>query len=288
MITISNEQISATVNLHGAEISSLKKRDTNTEYIWQADPSFWGRHSPILFPIVGRLKDDMYIHNGLTYRLFQHGFARDTAFKLVRQEGSCACLSLKSNNQTLEVYPFKFELLISYELKGNQIGITFEVINQDHQEMFFSIGAHPAFNCPLHQEEIRSDYTLLFPNPETASTQLLENGVRSGSTIPVLHEQRELIIADDLFERDALIFDSLTSRMVTLKKEDLNIVSVHFEGFPYLGIWSRDRDSPFICIEPWQGIADQISHNLQLSEKDGIIKLKAGEVFKCQYRIKLY
>ena len=288
MITISNEQISANINFQGAELSSLKKLDTNTEYIWQADPSYWGRHSPVLFPIVGRLKDDEYIHNDLNYNLSQHGFARDMEFNLVRQEDAYVCLTLKSSSQTLMVYPFKFELLISYELIDSKLEITYEVINKDHHDLLFSIGAHPAFNCPLFENEDRSEYSLLFSSQETASKQLLENGIRSGRTANVLQGEREITLSDDLFDEDALVFEDLTSSMITLKKGNMKVLSVHFEGFPYLGIWSKNRDSRFVCIEPWQGIADNATHNHQLSEKEGIHRLAPSGSFSCKFLIEIH
>lgn len=288
MITISNEHLNASINHKGAELCSLKDNSSKTEYLWQGDPTFWSRHAPILFPIVGRLKNDEYIYEDRTYHLSQHGFARDMDFELIRKEDAYASFSLKSSGQTLMVYPFRFELIVSYELIDSSIRVSYEVYNKDHKDLLFSIGGHPAFNCPIDSGEVRSDYHLHFSSQETVSTQLLTDGIRSGKTIPLLQSQQDLDITDHLFDQDALILNDLSSSMITLMNGQKQHLSMHFENFPYLGIWSKDSQSPFVCLEPWYGVADKESHNQQLYEKEGIIALNVSDFFKCSYVVELH
>jgi galactose mutarotase-like enzyme len=287
MLTIQNDQLIASINFKGAELSSLINLKDQTEYIWQADPIYWGRHAPILFPIVGRLKNDEYIFNNLTYSMSQHGFARDMEFSLVRQEASFASFSLKSSPQTMMVYPFKFELIVTYELMDSSIKIEYQVYNQDNKDLFFSIGGHPAFNCPLHSGAKRSDYQLVFEKEENCETQTLAEGLRAGKSQKLLHNQTTIQLEDDLFDHDALILSALNSTFVRLMRGNETCFKFCFEGFPYLGIWSKNQESPFVCIEPWYGIADTVNTNQRFEEKEGVIRLAMSEEFKCVYKVEL-
>ena len=288
MIQISNQQLKATINFKGAELSSLIQLSTDTEYIWQGDPIHWSRHAPVLFPIVGRLKNDEYIYQDLTYSLSQHGFARDMEFTLIRQEISYASFSLKSSSQTLMVYPFKFELIITYELIDNRLEVNYLVINKDPNTMYFSIGGHPAFNCPVDFRSKRSDYQLVFSSVETAQTQLIENGLRTGDRQLILQDEQSLPITDDLFDQDALIFENLTSSAVSLQKGNKKVLTFHFDQFPFLGIWSKSQTAPFVCLEPWFGVADTKDTNHLLANKEGIQTLQSTDEFSCQYSIELH
>ena len=287
MISIANQHLTASINFKGAELTSLKSNKDKTEYIWQADPVHWARHSPVLFPIVGKLRKDEYILNDLTYSMSQHGFARDLEFQVIRQEDSYAALALKSNAQTMMMYPFKFELIITYELIDKTLKVGYQVINKDHQTMYFSIGGHPAFNCPVKGGK-RSDYLLKFEKAEKAETQLLEVGLRSGKTKPILENTDTLPITDELFDQDALIFENLQSSSLSLLKESKKFLTFHFDNFPYLGIWSKNSESPFVCIEPWYGIADTTDADHHLVTKEGINKLDPTESFQCEYQIEIH
>jgi len=283
--TIENDKLKVIASNHGAELQSIKGISQNLEYLWQGDSAYWGRRSPVLFPIVGRLKDDTYTFRGKKYSLGQHGFARNAAFELVERSGHHLMYHLKADDVSKKDYPFDFELSITYTLQENRLTVGYMVENPSEEDVFFSIGAHPAFNCPLRSDEKRSDYSLVFDEHEELERQLIEAGIRTGDMVSVLSKEKEIAIKDDLFDQDALIFDDLNSIRVSICKEDVPIVTVIFDEFEYLGIWSKSSDSPFVCIEPWFGIADHQDHSGDLTRKEGIIELKPKEVFVAQYHM---
>ncbi len=284
---IASPNLTAKIDSNGAELVSLVDNSSQQEFIWQADPSHWGRHAPVLFPIVGRLKDDEFVFEGKSYTMKQHGFARDMEFeKIAGDDRSCEFL-LTSNDETLNVYPFQWDLYISYSLTDNALTVEYKVINKSKGELWFSLGTHPAFNCPLSDREDRSDYSLLFNKNETKESQLIVDGIRTNETKKVFSRPGELQIVETLFDQDALIFSDLVSSSVSLSKGDQEFIKVEFEGFPYLGIWSKNRTSPFVCIEPWYGIADHQSHDKNLKTKEGINKLNEGGTFTCFKKIEI-
>lgn len=285
MVTLSNEDISVSIKAEGAELTSLKKLDF--EYLWQADPQYWKRHAPVLFPIVGRLKDDTYTLGETNYSMGQHGFARDVTFELSNQTDTEATFTLSSSEGTKTQYPFDFMLTVKYSIEANELRISYRVENTGATEMPFSIGGHPAFKCPLMPDKQRQDYRLLFEKQETLETYRLKKGLFSGQT-KAISNKGAIEITDDLFDKDALVFKNLSSTYVTLADVDnREWVKFDFSGFPYLGIWSKNDQSPFICIEPWHGLADHADHNGQLAEKEGIVKLLAGETFEAAYGVTL-
>lgn len=283
--TIQNQFLSVSVKHLGAELCSLKKGET--EYMWQADATHWNRHAPVLFPVIGELKNGEFHFEGKTYAMKRHGLARNLPFELVKQTKDTLIFSLKSSENTLKNYPFQFELQISYTLVENQLTVGYKVINTQKETIYFSIGGHPAFNVPLHENEKRSDYQLVFNKNEYVATQRLTNGLRNGVTENVLNNQNTIAITDELFEKDALVFHNLNSNQVSIQKGNTKILTFDFTGFPYLGIWSSSSIAPFVCIEPWCGVADSITHNQRIVEKEGIVKLSDEEVFERSYFIKI-
>ena len=282
---ISNNFISATIKDFGAELCSLKRNAVDTEYIWQADENFWGRHSPILFPIVGKLIDDEYIYENKTYRMGQHGFARDNIFKLYESKKNYLCFKLEQNEQTLEKYPFNFELYLSYKLFENNLKISYKVINKSNKTMPFSIGAHPAFNWPLDNERKQDSYFEFKDAEKLERLPLTKNGISEDKeTISLCNNI--MALNKKVFKNDALVLENLKNKTILLKN-DLNdkFIKVEFEGFPYLGLWSKPHGAPFICIEPWHGIADFMDHNKKIEEKKGIKFLKRDEIFETNYTI---
>ncbi len=284
--TIQNHTLSISVKHHGAELCSLKRGDT--EYMWQGDPAHWVRQSPVLFPIIGELKSDEFYFKGKNYGMKRHGLARNLPFTLLEQTDNSLIFSLKSNEATLENYPFPFELQINYKLTDSQLTVGYTVINSNDETIYFSIGGHPAFNVPLNISEKRSDYQLVFNKPENALTQQLTDGLRNGVTKLILDNENTIDITDDLFEEDALVFHNLNSTSVSIQKGNTKKLTFDFTGFPYLGIWSSSRTAPFVCIEPWCGVADHISHNQQIAEKEGIVTLAGQSVFERSYSITVY
>jgi galactose mutarotase-like enzyme len=279
--TISNSTLSASIKHSGAEIFSLKNKD-NKEYIWEGNPDFWGKHSPILFPIVGTLKNNIYTINGKEYQLPRHGFARDMEFKLINESENSATFSLESNEETLKKYPFEFELQLIYTLEETSLHIEYKVINKGNSKMPFSIGAHPAIALP----EDFKNYALEFEKEETLKYYLLENDLISNQT-KVLETKDNLIPLNyKLFENDALIFKTLESNSLTILENLKPYIKVDFKDFPSLGIWTKEQ-APFICIEPWLGYSDTAENSGDLFEKEGILILEANQTFNSKFSIKI-
>jgi galactose mutarotase-like enzyme len=288
MAIIENQLIRVKIASQGAELTSLELKEDNQEYLWQADPKYWGRHAPVLFPIVGKVKNDQYTVDGEVFKLTQHGFARDNEFELVEQEEQRVVYRLASNKELLKKYPYQFELDIEYKLVANRVEISYLVKNKDQKTIYFSIGAHPAFNWPLEEGETKEDYYLDFEENEGLRASLLAEGLLSDTTIEFLANNNSKPLAEELFRNDALILKGLKSKSVALKSKNSDReVKVEFAGFPYMGIWSPPAGAPFICIEPWYGVADLKDSDGNFKTKEGIEILKAGAEFSCMYSISI-
>lgn len=282
MITIiSNSKLTASIKHAGAELFSLKNKH-NKEYIWEGNPAFWGKHSPVLFPIVGTLKNNTYTINNTSYHLPRHGFARDMQFNLISKTDESAVFSIQSDNETLKIYPFKFELQIIYTLVDSQLDIRYKVINKTDSNMFFSIGAHPAIALP----ENFKDYALEFEKKEALKYSLLENDLISNKTKQLETKKGQIHLNYSLFENDALIFKSLESKSLTISENNTPYVKVDFSDFPSLGIWTKEN-APFICIEPWFGYSDTPENSGNLFEKEGILTLEANQTFNSKFSIEI-
>lgn len=279
--TLSNRSLTAQINHKGAELISLKNKK-NTEYIWNGNPIYWGKHSPVLFPIVGTLKNNQFQYKGEKYALSRHGFARDLPFILIEKSDNYALFSLVNSDTTLLCYPFEFELTIGYTLTENDLKITYQVTNKNNFLMPFSIGAHPAFALPKSFE----DYHLRFEKEEEVITFQLENDLISDKTIilPIIRNNLKLNYA--LFKNDALIIKKMKSNFITIIEKSKPILRIKFEDFPNLGIWTKNN-APFICIEPWQGYSDTIENSGDLFEKEGIQIVNANENFNCEFSIEI-
>jgi galactose mutarotase-like enzyme len=286
LTTLENEHIQILIHSKGAELTSLKLKLDNVQYLWQADKKVWNRHAPILFPIVGKLKDNSYTYNGNAFSLSQHGFARDCSFELVTANSECAVYQLSSNDETKKLYPFGFLLTVLYRIEGNTIHISYTVKNTSSEEMHFSIGAHPGFNCPLLPNESIEDYYLEFAATENISTYPLVNGLIANGIKKQLGAMKKIPLSQHLFQDDALILEDLHSNTISIKNNVNNkSITLDFSDFPYLGIWSKPEGAPFICLEPWYGIADQEESTGDFINKKGIRHLEENEVFQCTYKI---
>ncbi|EMR00873.1 aldose 1-epimerase family protein [Cesiribacter andamanensis] len=285
--TLQNTLVSASFKEQGAELCSLRRKDTGLEYLWEGNADIWGRHAPILFPIVGRLRDNTYRLEGREYSLPQHGFARDKSWQTAKEGADRLLFRLTSDADTRQHYPFDFELLLGYHLEENRLSTTYRVKNTGAAELPFSIGAHPGFRCPLLPNEAFSDYYLEFEKAETLERQLLQHGLRTGKTSPVLNGQLHLPLNEALFKDDALVFAGVRSSYVVLKsRKNTHSIRVDIEGFPYLGIWTKSGGAPFICLEPWYGVTDPAEARQQdFRKKEGIQRLAAGQQFECSYAI---
>jgi galactose mutarotase-like enzyme len=284
--SIENDFLKVSAKDSGAELISIKNKKNNMEYLWQGDPKFWGRRAPVLFPIVGKLKGNKYKVEGQTYELPQHGFARDAYFDISEKKDASFTFTLKSNSETLKVYPYKFELNIKYKLIKNKMEISYEVKNTDDKKIWFSIGAHPAFNCPLDPTLKLTDYYLEFEKEETSDKYLLEDGLLNGKKEKMLNSEKKIQLTEEVFLKDALIFKNLKSSSISLKSASSPAsINFNFKGFPFLGIWSKP--GPFVCIEPWFGHADMVDFSGELKDKEGIQALEKGDAFSCSYTVEI-
>lgn len=279
---IKNHKMTLTVAEHGAEIRSVEV--DGMERMWDANPTFWGRTAPILFPIVGALKDNSYQYEGETYSMSQHGFARDMEFTLTEQTEESLQFVLSDNSETYENYPFHFQLTVSYEIFESTINIGWKVLNTDEKKMYFQIGGHPAFACPCEGGMIREDYSVKVGELPLLETAFLEKGL--------LGEEKELLanelfLKEDTFARDAYIIQNETVGHVDLVNHVSNQVKVRvLADVPVWGIWSTpDKKAPFVCIEPWYGRCDKTDFSGELSEREYIQSLEPGETFTGGYQI---
>jgi galactose mutarotase-like enzyme len=281
---IENDFLSIKVNAFGAELSSLYNKLEQQELLWQADSKFWARHAPVLFPIVGRLKDHQYEFGGKSYTLPQHGFARDSVFELVENTSDRLEFALLSNEKTKENYPFDFEFRVAYQLDGNRLTQSFWVKNTGSQTMYCAIGAHPAFIMDGAFE----NYTLHFDQSEPNLERLILEGGLLGKVQKFrLVNDQLLSLNHQLFEQDALVFETLNSRAITLRKEGEKVLTMQFKDFPNFGVWTKPG-APFLCLEPWWGFADKTLDVGELSEKSGAHAIAPHQSKALQFKVVIH
>jgi len=274
MITISNEFLTATFSKTGAELKSLKSK--NQEFIWNGDPKFWTGSSPVLFPICSGLKDDEFIYEGKTYTMQKHGFARRTEFEVESVGQNTATFLLSSQKAPRDNYPFEYEFRIIYTLQGKKLSVEYNIRNLTDGNMYFSVGAHEAYFCPEGIE----NYEIVFEKEENLDAYQLDGPLLTDATKSFGQNTNILSLCNELFENDCLIFKNLNSRSVNLvNKTTDQKIKVDFEGFDYLLVWTVPG-APFVCIEPWCGITDNVATNKQLPEKEGIQKIEKGGIFR--------
>lgn len=284
---IRNESLTLEIDAHGAEMKSLIDNCSGQEYLWCGDAAYWGRTSPVLFPLVGNYREKQSCFDGKWYSLSQHGFARDMDFELVSEKGDEIWFALEDSPETLEKYPFGFRLELGYRLQGRAVEVLWKVTNKNDREMYFSIGGHPAFNCPLREGEKQTDYWIGFDTCEPLTASVLdENGTVSERTKVLELTDGMLQITDSLFDEDALIVEHDQAHKVALyTPEGEKYLEVRFEA-PLFGIWSpAGKHAPFVCIEPWYGRSDRADFGQKLEEREWGNVLKAGEIFTAVYQI---
>lgn len=290
MFTIENKVIKAVINPKGAELTSLVHKEHALEYMWGGDPAVWGKHSPVLFPIVGMLKNNEYVYKGQSYTLPRHGFARDLPFAVETEATDAITFLLKSHEfYSLKVFPFAFEFRVRYTLLDNSIAVTYEVTNTDNADIYFSVGGHPAFRVPLAAGTRYEDYYLLFDQVEQAPRwPISPDGLIEDTPQPVLNNTNRLSLTKELFQKDALVFKGLKSTRISLESDATpRGLTMDFPGFPFFGIWAF-KNADFVCLEPWCGIADGVGTNQQLMEKEGINELKPKEVFTRTWTVSVF
>jgi len=288
MLNLNNSNCRASISPLGAELQSLVHTQTGLEYMWEGNPAFWGKYSPVLFPIVGSLKENTYFFEGKAYSLPRHGFAREKTFSVEQVSESKAIFTLEADAESLKVYPFAFRLQLIYELKENALHCTYAVTNPGSKTICFSVGAHPAFKVPMVEGTTYEDHFLQFNVEEPLQRWHLQDGLISDKSSEVAATSGRVMLHPSLFYDDAIVLKHLKSNCVTLASAaHVHGLHFHFEGFPYLGIWAA-KDAPFVCIEPWCGHADTVGHNQQLTEKPGIEKLEAGGNWERTWRVEVF
>jgi galactose mutarotase-like enzyme len=288
MAIIKSSEIEVEATTTGAELLSIKSPD-GLEYLWQGDPAFWPRRSPLLFPIVGALPGGSYSYAGKSYTMGNHGFVRDLEFRLKREASSALRYELRSDESTLAGYPFSFELAVTYEVEGSLLEVGYEVTNAGDKRMPFSIGAHPAFRAPLMPGERREDFDLVFEKGETVDRHFLDSdNLRNGESEGFLRGASGVPVTSSLFERGAIVLKDHVSRRVTLKsRASGRFVELSFPDFPQLGIWSPKGDCPFVCIEPWFGVMALAGSTRELERKEAVLLLEPGAVFAAAYTVRI-
>lgn len=271
----------------GAEIIQIEDILTGRNYLWYGDSAYWGRRSPILFPIVGGLKNKTYKYAGREYPMSQHGFARDREFQMTEHNVDTIWFELKADEESLKVYPFRFRLEIGYRLEGRKITVMWRVANEDKKTMFFSIGGHPAFMCPIDGEGKQTDYYLLFDNKEPLSYgKLSVNGLleTEGHTLDI--GGGCMPITEHMFDEDALVIEGGQAHQVALAGPDKKpYLKVKFDA-PLFGLWSpAKKHAPFVCIEPWYGRCDRESFAGMLADREYGNELRPGKIFETEYTI---
>ncbi len=287
MITIQNTKLKASFNELGAELISLINFETGKEIMWEGNPDFWGGISPVLFPIIGALKNEQYTFEGQTYELPRHGFARRRIFTVKESSENKIVFELKSNEESLKIYPFEFSLEIKYTLINNKLTVSYQVKNLFENEMYFSLGAHPGFAIDTENGLKYDDYKISFSDDEKLEIHPLIDNLISSETQTIELENKTLPLSYKLFSKDALVMTTMKSKELILEnnKNDHKVIFT-FSNFPYFGIWAA-KNADFVCLEPWQGIADLENHNQELTEKFGILKLGINEEWKANWTVEI-
>jgi len=291
LVFLENNFLRVGIHPKGAELQLLESKKTGKSYLWKGDAAWWGKFSPVLFPIVGSLKNNTYYYNGQAYTLPRHGFARDRFFVADRTSAATANFNLRDNADTRKVYPFSFSLDLYYQLIGDRLRLRYTVQNTGNDRSWFSIGAHPAFAIPpggVEAPQAFSDHYLEFNVSNHLQRYKLQEGLVSSQTEEITLRNHRLYIKPALFAEDALVLKNLPDTRITLRA-DLHPYGIEFDwkDFPFFGIW-QPAGAPFICLEPWCGVADKVQHNQDITQKEGIQSLAAGESFIREWSVRCF
>lgn len=286
MIFLENEHLKVSFSNKGAELQSLINKKSGVNYVWNGDANYWAKFSPVLFPIVGALKNNTYYFEDKVYELPRHGFARDHNFDTFLISDTEVIFKLSHNEETLKNYPFQFVLQLRYTLKESSLSCSYEVTNpSDSNYLYFSIGAHPAFAVPLTKQLLYTDYFLRFNKDHTLSRYKISENLIGDETIEIDLNDGKLPLTHELFYDDALVFKSLKSDCISICSEkDTHGLHFKFNNFPFFGIWAA-KDANFVCLEPWCGIADTVGHQQDLKTKEGIIQLTPQQTWERSWEI---
>ena len=282
---IKNDTLSVRANPLGAELSSIQ-HSNGTEFLWQGDPDWWPRQAPVLFPIVGSLRNGRYTYDGHTYELPQHGFARDLPFETIEHSSDAITFRLTETPDTLKAYPFHFTFDVTFKLEGARLITLYTATNTGDSDMPFSVGGHAAFGFNWGPDDTLEDYYLSFDDPQTLNTfRLTDDKLLDTREERLLDNETDIQITKDIFATDALILLNDHPRHLTLRShKHPHSLRVEFDDFPHLGIWAKPG-APYVCIEPWQGHVDPANHDGNIFNKTGILTLKPGDTHCCRHDI---
>lgn len=286
---LENECLRVEIESFGGELKSVKDKATNQEYMWQGDPQYWGRTSPILFPFVGSLKNKRYTYDGKTYEMGQHGFARDMEHTLVSKTETEILFELVNTEETMQKYPFAFILNLGYALEGNELKVIWKVTNSDTgKDLHFSIGAHPAFNCPIHGEENKAGYKFYFNGvDEVHHHGHTDTGLSVEEDIVLPLENHRATITPEFFDGATYIIEQPPMNEIGVEDPAGNRYITMFFDMPIVALWSPPgKNAPFLCIEPWFGRCDAADFEGTLEERAFNNRLEAGKQFETSYTIR--
>lgn len=286
-VTIASEKTSAVIASFGAELHSLKD-SSGTEYLWQADPAVWKRHAPVLFPFICNTDSKKYIYEGQTYSLANHGFARDSEFELVSSDGSNAEFLLKSSTETLNLYPFEFELRIRYGLSENRLTVSYTVKNTGKKDMYFFIGGHPAFNVPMDGEAF-DDYFVEYEKPETVIQEF------KGKTAVIADNTAKVPLSHELFANDVFMKDAPNSSWIALVSEKSGRkIKLNYDPKGCIAVWSSyfedkavTEQAKFVCLEPWSSVPVYCDKEEDITKMSHAIKLAPEKEYVFEYSIEV-
>lgn len=271
----------AEVETTGAQLRRLCNKKTGREILWSGDPQIWSGTAPVLFPVVGRLRNGAYRWQGREYRMPKHGFARDSVFTVQEATAETLVLVLQDSPQTREIYPFAFRLELAFRLQERGVRVEYTVDNPAKDALWFTLGSHPGFALPVAQEP----YRVVFAQQETLELFRLRDGLLETAGQPYLCKQTEIALTPELFARDALIFKDIASRKISVVDRAGNVcVTLDTGGAPHLGIWAKEG-APYVCLEPWFGYDDPVDATGELTQKPGMIRLAPGGRFTTFYEI---
>ena len=286
LVTIASDRLSAAINPFGAELTHLRDAE-GRELMTDADPAFWSRHAPLLFPVIGRVHDDAIRVDGTAYPMPKHGFARNRTFEMVANAADCVTFRLEADAETRESYPFAFVLDVTYRIDGATLAVDVTIANRGDRPMPAQFGFHPAFAWPLPYGRARADHRIVFDADEPdALSEVTKAGFIGADTRPSPLDARTLYLADDLFTNDALVWDPVASDSVTYGANDGPQLRIAFPDTPKLGIWTIPG-AAYVCVEPWHGIADPAGFTGDYADKPGIFTVMPGETKAIGLRVSL-
>lgn len=284
-VALKNTSLTCEIAHCGAELRSLRDDTTNDEFIWQRDPRFWAASAPILFPVIGRFKDGGYLLDGRFHEIPKHGFARNMNFSLVASTVASATFQLTDNDATIAAYPYAFSLEVTFTLDNRTLAVDYRVVNRNARAMFFALGSHPAFNLPTNLGPLEF-WSIHFDAIEKPVCHRVSENLLGSAPEPFEFDiNNSIVLTDDTFTRDALIFKDIRSRHLQIVHREHGVrVRFDSDGASTLGIWAKPG-APYVCLEPWCGFDDSSEINADIRQKPDLLHLGAGETFVTGYRI---